>query len=480
MSIQIAEPKIIKAYWSNDKSLIDIPYTDNIRVNEFKKIIQDKINILMKNKYNNQNIVFTGYINVIVGRHQLYLEYDKTMDYYLFNSNFVYVKSGENFSCIFNISLSIIDEENSDKIVNVQLSGYNDVDIIKNAAQIAYNKSVYKYDLLFENIVLSKNVNIKEKFLPNPSVEYKFQLKFNAEIKPCILAKTLTGKTIILSFDTIDMIFNCTVEQLKYKIQGIEGIPIDQQRLIFAGIQLEDDMLLSHYNIRNESEIHIVLRLRGGGGDQSQQTFVNMTSDKKGLKVHQWTNKAPRWRTVHEGMCIEGKCKNGKCEAYNHMVISNIGYKKYDLILDTYTVKCPICYNKIIPITVAFNNCYWKWVASSDNIISQSNGWEYAGNEYNRFDPDIEENGGAGTKKYDRIVLEAIKRDPDCQCCICINMITVSQSPSTCVHCNNNFHDTCLNDWISACIKIKNKPTCPMCRDIIINDLSIKYIPELK
>ncbi|XP_031559085.1 uncharacterized protein LOC116295429 [Actinia tenebrosa] len=87
------------------------------------------------------------------------------------------------------------------------------------------------------------------------------RVDYNYDCEDQLVVSTLTRKELMIPFVSS----SCTIEQVKTMISEKEGIPIDQQRLIYSGEQLMDGNTLKYYGIRPGATLHLVLRLRGGG-----------------------------------------------------------------------------------------------------------------------------------------------------------------------------------------------------------------------
>ena len=272
-----------------------------------------------------------------------------------------------------------------------------------------------------------------------------------------VKVKTLTGKTV-----SIEVTENLTVRDFKARIQEKEGTPLDQQRLVVRGVQIEDDWTLEECGIEPDDFICLVTRLRGGGiaPPPVGVEFADVSSADS-LKRKGWSKSAPPWRVARPGLCLEGVCQNEKCSANGEHVIMNHSYCEFDLIEDRRKCECPICHKQVIPTTCGFNNCRWKWVGrkidqQTQRPVTIRADWKVADDAYHYFDETK-----CGTANWLRLKITT-KQASDVKswliiCAICLDY-AVGASETDTLPCGHTFHGKCISEWL------KRSSTCPLCR----------------
>ena len=171
------------------------------------------------------------------------------------------------------VTLALSDAQPSDILHKIIIGSYyaNDLTQCLKYQIIGFDTGFYclvKENNLTPEEMIKKHTEKIQNITPNTAYGY-------------ISIRTLTGGELSIQFDN-----SMLVEEAKMEIERLEGIPMDQQRLIFAGKQLEDDRMLGDYNIKDGYLLHLVLRLRGGGeqttkiiidGSESNQVLYSRT-----------------------------------------------------------------------------------------------------------------------------------------------------------------------------------------------------------
>lgn len=281
-----------------------------------------------------------------------------------------------------------------------------------------------------------------------------------------IKVQTLTNKIIELDVDLED-----TVETLKQIIQDKEGIPPDQQRLIYGSTQLEDKRTLATYNVQHNAVLHLILRLRGGGSPP-----VTCVDPSKGM-VQRAFGDGPKWRIKKNGTSLLGICTNLECDAFKDQVVCNFGYDQVNMM--QVEPLCPECDEVVSPMggtwRPLFSHCYLRvlglraetnaTLTSTDWIDCTSFGyhecpesaesvkWQSLSFIVCRSKPEI-----VSKEQVDvaSVVKQHSKKCDLLSCSICATHFKSDEVPFTVKQCGHFYHSSCLQKWIGF-----NGPHCP-------------------